>query len=362
MKSPARRGFSLPAASQPPISQKMMQTTILEPSALCYGGDGQPLAGGWQSFTQAQVWRRGPSGQGSKGECLPVSDPRCAALLEPRQPFAGLAMSGADCLGPVVMGIVNVTPDSFSDGGERFEQSKAIDDALAMWEAGARIIDVGGESTRPGADPVSLEEELRRTIPVVQALAHRGLRVSIDTRHAKVMAEAAAAGAAIINDVTALTGDPASLAIAAKTKLPVVLMHMQGEPKTMQKKPHYRDVLLDILGYFDERIAACEAAGIEPSRIAIDPGIGFGKTLEHNLTLLKHLAAFHSLGCPVLLGASRKSFIGRLAPAPEAQQRLPGSLAVALAGFERGIQMIRVHDVAETVQALAVWQAIGDIS
>lgn len=272
-------------------------------------------------------------------------------------PFAG-TFAGLPMTGVTVMGIVNITPDSFSDGGRHF----AVDDAIAagfrMAEAGAKILDVGGESTRPGAAAVSPEEEIRRVVPVIRALAERGLIVSIDTRHAAVMDAAVGAGAAIINDIAALTGDPDSLATAARLKVPVVLMHMQGDPQTMQASPHYEDVVTEVYTYLAGRIAACVAAGIPLSHICVDPGIGFGKTVADNVALLANLSAFHGLGCPVLLGASRKSFIAGLAPSQGPQDRLAGSLAAVLAGAAQGVQIVRVHDVAETVQALAVWTAI----
>jgi dihydropteroate synthase len=252
-----------------------------------------------------------------------------------------------------------VTPDSFSDGGDRFDNGKAIEGGLAMVEAGASLIDVGGESTRPGSDPLSVDEELRRVIPVVEALAKAGALLSIDTRRARVMRAALDAGAQIVNDITALTGDPGSLRVVADTRAPVVLMHMQGEPRTMQINPAYDDVALDIYDFLEQRIVACEQAGIPRERIAIDPGIGFGKTVRHNLELLDKLAIYHGLGCPVVLGASRKSFIGRLSRGEPPKQRVPGSLAAAIAGLERGAQMVRAHDVAETMQAIAVWYGIG---
>ena len=265
------------------------------------------------------------------------------------------AIAGLDLDRPRIMGVVNVTPDSFSDGGERFDCGRATADGLAMIEAGADIIDVGGESTRPGAAPVPVEEELRRVLPVVKDLARQGARVSIDTRWSRVMAEAAAAGATILNDVTALSGDPESLSVAAQSGLPVVLMHMQGEPQTMQAAPQYHHVSLDVFDYLTGRIAACEAAGIPRDRLIVDPGIGFGKTLEHNLRLLNDLALLHGTGCAILLGVSRKSFIAKIDGPCEARKRLPGSLAAMLNGIRQGVQIVRVHDVAETRQALAVW-------
>ena len=268
----------------------------------------------------------------------------------PRASVAGLELDR-----PRIMGVVNVTPDSFSDGGERFDSGRAVADGLAMIEAGADIIDIGGESTRPGAAPVPVEEELRRVLPVVKGLAAQGARVSIDTRWARVMAEAAAAGAAILNDVTALSGDPESLSVAAQSELPVVLMHMQGEPQTMQADPQYEQVSLDVFDYLTERIEACAAAGIPRDRLIVDPGVGFGKTLAHKLRLLNDLALLHGTGCAILLGVSRKSFITKIDGPCEAKERLPGSLAAMLYGIRQGVQIVRVHDVAETRQALAVW-------
>lgn len=270
--------------------------------------------------------------------------------------FAGLSLDR-----PRVMGIVNVTPDSFSDGGEAFRVDDAVARGLAMRDAGADILDVGGESTRPGAEPVSVDDELARVIPVVERLADAGALVSIDTRRAAVMRAAIAAGAGIVNDVTALAGDDASIAAVAGAGegVSVVLMHMQGEPRTMQKNPTYVDAPVDIRDFLAGRIKACEAAGIARARIAVDPGIGFGKTLTHNLDILARMDVFHALGCAVVLGASRKSFIGTLSGEKAAGRRAAGSVAAALAARVRGVQIFRVHDVAETVQALAVWEAIA---
>jgi dihydropteroate synthase len=257
------------------------------------------------------------------------------------------------------MGVVNVTPDSFSDGGDFAEAEAAIAQGLKMAEQGADILDIGGESTRPGAQEVSVDDELRRVIPVVRALAERRLVVSIDTRHAAVMEAAVAAGARIINDVTALTGDPESPRAAARSGAALVLMHMQGEPRTMQADPHYDDATLDLLDYFTERLATLAELSLPPERIALDPGIGFGKKDPHNLLILSELAAFQVFGCAVVLGVSRKSFTGRLSRGEPPKDRLPGSLAAALAGLDQGVQIIRVHDVAETYQARAIWQAMG---
>jgi dihydropteroate synthase len=257
------------------------------------------------------------------------------------------------------MGVVNVTPDSFSDGGDAYPPSAAIARGLALHASGADIVDVGGESTRPGAEPVPVEEELARVVPVVKELARSGVVVSVDTRRASVMSAATEAGAAIINDVSALAGDAGAMQVLACSGACVVLMHMQGNPRTMQLAPQYDDVVPDVCGWLRERIAACEAAGIARDRLAIDPGIGFGKTLEHNLDILAHLDAFVRLGRPVIVGVSRKSFIGRLSRDEAPKQRVAGSLAAALFSVLRGVHILRVHDVAETRQALAVWQAIA---
>jgi len=267
--------------------------------------------------------------------------------------FAGVTLDP-----PIVMGIVNVTPDSFSDGGQFSGADDAIGFGRRLVIQGARIVDVGGESTRPGAAPVTLEEEIARTVPVVRALAADGIRVSIDTRHAAVMKAALEAGAAIINDITALEGDPDALRVAAASDASVVLMHMQGRPETMQIAPAYQDPAGEILDYLQGRIDACLAAGIGRERLCVDPGIGFGKTVEHNLDLLARLDLFQGLGVPLLLGVSRKSLIGLLSRQEPPERRLGGSLAAALAGMDRGAQILRVHDVAETAQAVAVWHAI----
>jgi dihydropteroate synthase len=278
-------------------------------------------------------------------------------LIAPRADLAGLALSR-----PILMGVINVTPDSFYEGSRRPDSRRAIEDGLAMWEEGAEILDVGGESTRPGAEPIGEDEECRRVLPVVAALAEAGARVSIDSRHAGVMEAALQAGARLVNDVTALSGDARALdVVAAREDTGVVLMHMRGgDPRTMQANPNYADVALDIYDYLEDRIAVCEAAGIGRERIAVDPGIGFGKTLAHNLRLLEQLAVFHALGSAVLLGASRKSFIGALSRNEKPAARQPGSLAAVLAGAARGCQIFRVHDVPETRQALKVWQAITE--
>ncbi|MCZ6467234.1 MAG: dihydropteroate synthase, partial [Alphaproteobacteria bacterium] len=267
--------------------------------------------------------------------------------------FAGLALGR-----PLIMGIINVTPDSFSDGGEALDAGRALARGRALADAGADIVDVGGESTRPGAAPVAVDDELARVLPVVRGLSEAGFVVSVDTRHARVMEAALDAGAAIINDITALTGDPGSLGVAAARAAPVILMHMQGDPRTMQDEPRYEDAALDVYDYLAGRVAACEAAGVERTRIAVDPGIGFGKTVDHNVRILNRLALYHGLGCALVLGVSRKSFIARLSRGEAPKQRLAGSLAAALAAVAQGAHILRVHDVAETRQALGVWSAI----
>lgn len=309
------------------------------------------LAGGWCRFSHVEVLRRDAPAQ-----VVPVSElapDQVARLTAERPTFAGLSMAS-----PRIMGILNVTPDSFSDGGQFLKPEAAMMGARAM-AASADILDVGGESTRPGAAEVTIAEEINRTAPVIAAMRAAGIRlpVSIDTRKSEVARQALGAGASIVNDVTALKFDPAMAQVVAASGAPVILMHSIATPATMQDDPRYDDVLLDVYDALAARVAEAEAAGIARDRIAIDPGIGFGKTLEHNLTLLARLSLFHSLGLPILLGASRKRFIGTISGADEAQRRMPGSLAVALAGVAHGIQMIRVHDVAETRQALSLWLA-----
>ena len=254
------------------------------------------------------------------------------------------------------MGVVNVTPDSFSDGGKWVDPDVAVRHALQLVSDGAQIVDVGGESTRPGAEPVSASEELERVIPVIEGIASNkpaGVRISIDTTKAAVAAAALEAGADIINDVTAFTGDPEMTAVAAAVDCDVCLMHMQGEPRTMQANPTYRDVVKDICSYLQVQVEGLVEAGIDADRIWLDPGIGFGKTVAHNLELLNRLDEVVALGHPVLLGTSRKSFIGKITGA-EVDDRLPGSLASIVLGLERGARIFRVHDVKETVQALEV--------
>ncbi|MFK3720779.1 dihydropteroate synthase [Pseudomonas fulva] len=256
-----------------------------------------------------------------------------------------------------VMGILNVTPDSFSDGGRFSQRDEALRHAEAMVAAGATLIDVGGESTRPGARPVSVTEELERVAPMVEAIhRHLDVVVSVDTSTPAVMREAARLGAGLINDVRALERDGA-LDAAAATGLPVCLMHMRGEPGTMQDDPHYDDVTEDVARYLEQRMVACANAGIEADRIVLDPGFGFAKTLAHNLSLFKHLEALHRLGRPLLVGVSRKSMIGLTLERPVGE-RLYGSLALAALAMTKGASILRVHDVAQTVDVVRMIAAV----
>jgi dihydropteroate synthase len=258
-----------------------------------------------------------------------------------------------------VMGVLNVTPDSFSDGGEFLNAEAAIAHGIVLAEEGADLIDVGGESTRPGAKPVPEEEELSRVLPVIEALVAEEIAVSIDTMKPVVAREAVAVGAIAINDVNGLRS-PGMLEVASASGAFVCIMHMLGEPRTMQHEPRYDDVVSEVLEWLLQRAENAEAAGIPRDRIWLDPGVGFGKTVDHNLSLLRATAEFASSGYPILIGASRKSFIGKIAEEPEADNRLPGSLAAALYAAQKGARILRVHDVAATVQALAIQSAILD--
>ena len=280
-------------------------------------------------------------------------------LISPRTPLT-LGARTIRLDEPRVMGIVNLTPDSFSDGGRYGDAADAVMAATAMLEAGAALVDIGGESTRPGAPPVWEGDEIARVEPVVRPLAATGAAVSIDTRKAAVMTAALDAGAGLVNDVSALTYDAEAMELIAARGCPVVLMHHQGTPETMQRDPRYDDVLLDVYDWLEARVAVCVAAGIDRERILIDPGIGFGKTVRHNLALLNGLSLFHGLGCGVVLGASRKRFIGALAGEAPVEARLGGSVALALLSAAQGAQLLRVHDVPETVQALRVWRGLRD--
>jgi dihydropteroate synthase len=341
----------------------------LRPIGLLYGaaaeaavGEGLalPLAGGPIAFTAAVLIEGTPQNSNRRllaARALAESrDKSLKALLSrvtaKRAPFAGLALDR-----PLLMGIVNVTPDSFSDGGLYDTKDEAISRAAELATEGAAIVDIGGESTRPGSDPVEEREEASRAMPVIAGLAGLPAVISIDTRKASVAREAAKHGAKILNDVSALTYDPKCLQVAAETGLSLVLMHAQGEPKTMQNDPRYDDVVLEVFDYLEARIAAVKNAGVDLSRIAADPGLGFGKTLAHNLALLANTSLFHGLGVPLLIGASRKRFIQGVAGGEPPRAREPGSHAAAIAAAAQGAQILRVHDVAGTRQALAVWRA-----
>jgi dihydropteroate synthase len=270
-----------------------------------------------------------------------------------------------DCAGmqldlsrPKVMGILNVTPDSFSDGGDFVSPDSAILHAEQMIQDGADIIDIGGESTRPGADAVSEQQELDRVIPVIEAIKQRlSVVVSIDTNKPTVMRDAVAAGAGLINDVMALQA-PGAVETASQLNVPICLMHMQGKPRTMQQQPEYADVVSDIMDFFQQRIDECVAAGIPQERLLLDPGFGFGKTLEHNLSLLKKLGEFLHIGLPLLIGISRKSMIGAILDNAPVDARLYGSLAAAVLAIEKGASIVRVHDVRPTVDVLKVANAV----
>ena len=283
-----------------------------------------------------------------------IPDDVMLKLTAPRGTPAGIGLQR-----PRVMGIINVTPDSFSDGGQHPDYRSAVRQGRALIAGGADILDVGGESTRPGATLVPDTEELMRILPVIRNLVTTEKPVSVDTRKATVARAALHAGAAIFNDVSALTFDPDSLAVAKENNSVVCLMHAQGKPATMQAEPRYENVLLDVYDYLQERVNVALMNGIPEERIWVDPGIGFGKTLEHNLALLRGLSLFHGLGCAILIGASRKRFIGTLSGTEAASDRMPGSIAAAIAAVEQGAQIIRVHDVAETVQALSVWRSFA---
>lgn len=272
----------------------------------------------------------------------------------PRAPISGLDMKV-----PNIMGILNATPDSFSDGGRHLDVEEALTAATDMVAHGAAILDIGGESTRPGAQLVPEEVEIARTRPLIEAIRREtDAVISIDTRKASVAQAAWESGANLVNDVSGFTFDPGLAHFCASAAAPVCIMHMLGDPATMQVDPQYENVLLDVYDFLETQITLLETKGLGRDKIVVDPGIGFGKTEEHNLTLIRNISLFHGLGCPVLLGASRKGFIGRIGNEPRKDARAPGSIAVALAGLSQGVQIIRVHDVAETSQALRLWAAV----
>lgn len=348
-----------------------MPGLYLEPVGLLYGrvareaaavGAALPLAGSSSiAFAGVRLWEGEPGNVKHAiariSTIQALDEPRVKELLErlsaPRPAIAGVSLDS-----PRLMGIVNVTPDSFSDGGEHFEPEAAIAHARKLAAEGADFIDIGAESTRPGSLPVPAGEELRRILPVLKALSDLPIPLSADTRKPEVMREAAAAGAAILNDVSALDFSSDSLPMAAGLKLPAVLMHAQGNPETMQENPVYRDVVIEVYDFLESRIEAAAAAGIAHDRLIADPGIGFGKTLAHNLSLLQSIAIFHGLGVPLLTGASRKGFIRRLTGAGRPKEAVAGNIAAALDAASHGVQILRVHDVHETRQALSLWKSL----
>jgi dihydropteroate synthase len=347
--------------------------TLLRPTAFVdspFGHDGKVarVASGLNWFAAVELLRvEGNRRVGS--ELLPVQGiesrldeeltNQWQAITAPRPPLQ-LGQRTIRLDQPQVMGIVNVTPDSFSDGGQFADAGAAAQAGAEMAGQGAAIIDVGGESTRPGASPVWEGDEIERVVPVIRQLANGGAAVSIDTRKADVMTAAIEAGARLINDVSALTFDGRAAGLVAASSVPVVLMHHQGAPETMQLDPRYDDVLIEVYQWLAERIEAAEMSGIKREQILIDPGFGFGKNVGHNLELMNGLALFHSLGCPLVVGASRKRTIGALSAEAPADKRLGGSIAFALKAVEQGAQIVRVHDVYETVQALKVWRGLRD--
>jgi len=333
-------------------------------------GEARRLAGGPLAFSSCEIVTR-IAGETrrlvanlpeAQQWALEADDTVLGERLETRLDLLSRPRDGIED-GPLLMGIVNVTPDSFSDGGEHLDPEAAVAFALDQAGAGASILDIGGESTRPGATAVDAAAEIGRVAPVLERLArrrgeHPGLLLSIDTRHAAVMRAALAHSVDIINDVSALTDDPESLAVAAASRGRIVLMHKRGEPTEMNVAPRYDDVALEVFDEIEARVEAAIAAGVERSRLIVDPGIGFAKRSRENLALLRALPLFHGLGCPILLGLSRKALIGgeqrRLTP----KERLPGSLAAAMYALDQGVQILRVHDVRESRQVIDLWRAI----
>jgi dihydropteroate synthase len=350
-----------------------MSRILLRPTAFVdspFGNDGKVarLAGGLNWFTAVELIRLDGHSRRSH-ELVPVDgieerfDDDTAAqwqVLTSSRPPLRLGERLIRLDQPQVMGILNVTPDSFSDGGRFADAAAAAEAGADMASQGAAIIDVGGESTRPGAKAVWEGDEIERVVPVIRQVAGSGAAVSIDTRKADVMTAAVEAGARMINDVSALTYDDRASSVVAASRLPVVLMHHKGSPETMQEDPHYDDVLVEVYLWLEERIRAAQQAGIQRECILVDPGFGFGKRLAHNLELMNGLALLHSLGCPLVIGASRKRTIGALSGEAPAERRLGGSVAFALKAAEQGVQILRVHDVPETVQALRVWRGMRD--
>ncbi|HEX3677949.1 MAG TPA: dihydropteroate synthase [Sphingomicrobium sp.] len=350
-----------------------MSRILLRPTAFVdspFGNDGKVarLAGGLNWFAAVELIRLDGHSRRSH-ELVPVNgieerfDDDMAAqwqMLTSQRPPLRLGERLIRLDQPQVMGIINVTSDSFSDGGRFADAAAAAEAGADMASQGAAIIDVGGESTRPGAKPVWEGDEIERVVPVIRQVAGSGAAVSIDTRKSDVMTAAVEAGARMINDVSALTYDERASSVVAASRLPVVLMHHKGSPETMQEDPHYDDVLVEVYLWLEERIRAAQEAGIQRECILVDPGFGFGKKLAHNLELMNGLALFHSLGCPLVIGASRKRTIGALSGEAPVERRLGGSVAFAVKAAEQGVQILRVHDVLDTVQALRVWRGMRD--
>ncbi|RFU14021.1 dihydropteroate synthase [Rhodobacteraceae bacterium W635] len=314
--------------------------------------DAQPLAGTWAWFTHVEELSRGRAPRVIPAAAVPPDV--LGRLTAPRMPVAGLALDN-----PRIMGILNLTPDSFSDGGEFNSREAAMTQVTRMLAEGAHILDVGGESTRPGAQEVPVDAEIARTVPVIEAIRAAGIDVpiSIDTRKAPVARAALVAGAGLINDVSAFTFDTDMPGLAHEAGVPVCLMHAQGLPETMQDNPEYTDVLLDVYDSLETSVARAEAAGIPRARILVDPGIGFGKRDRDNLALIGRISLFHALGCPLLLGVSRKASIGRIGAIPDAHDRGPASAAIGLWALGQGVQMLRVHDTQVHRQMIALWRA-----
>lgn len=345
-----------------------MAGIYLQPIGLLYGevardavslGAALPLAGSAIAFSAVRLWEGEPGNVkhaiAGTSTIRAIDEPRIKELLDriiaPRAAIAGVSMDRSR-----IMGIVNVTPDSFSNGGEHLEPNAAIDYAKAIANGGADFVDIGGESTRPGSEPVAVDEELRRILPVLSGVAALPTPVSIDTRKPEVMREAAKIRADIINDVSAFTFAPNSLATAAELKKPAVLMHAKGDPKTMQDSPSYQDVVIEVYNFLESRIEAAAAAGLPRGSLIADPGIGFGKTAAHNASLLQSITLFHGLGAPLLTGTSRKRSLQRIANAKSPQEQAAANVAAVLDAVSQGVQIVRVHEVEETRQALAVWR------
>ena len=342
---------------------------LLEPLGLIDGpaatqaiqaGKAAPLSGGPIAFTLVRLI--------GDGQIVPIDqipalyNPALVRICAAPATWAGAAWAGLAAGRKCVMGILNVTPDSFSDGGDHLDQGRAVAAGLAMWAGGAEIVDVGGESTRPGARLVEPSQEQARVVPVIRALADQGVVVSIDSRNAATMRAALDAGARIVNDISGLRHDPAAAGVVAQAGCPVVLMHMRHDPASMTALAHYDDVAVEVTRELAAHVAAAEAAGIERGRIAVDPGIGFAKNQSHNIALLPRLALLANLGCPIVVGVSRKRFIGGLSGATDPRRRLAGSLAAAVLALSHGATILRVHDVAETIQAVRVWEGLTSVN